>query len=1599
MFSFRYRTILTTALFLILSASHVFAAVWISEIMADNDGSLLDGDGDESDWIELYNDASETVDLSGWYLTDNATNLTQWALPETEITAHGFLIIFASDKDRSVAGAELHTNFKLSANGEYVALVHPDGSSIESAFSFPEQLEDVSWGYGFSGGTQTTTTTLIDSGAECTAHVPSDSSDSDAWTQVVFDDSNWRNGTTGVGYERSSGYEDYIGLDMESELYGQNPSVYIRIPFDYDGAPISTLRLRMKYDDGFVAYLNGTRIASINAPATPVWNSSATAYHSDALAVVFQNIDISAFTNALYWGPNILSIQGLNEGSTSSDLLLLPQLEAEYVATNPGTIETVTTGMLSSSTPGTANGTVTYQGYCETPIISRKHGICTSAFEVTISNRTEGAEIRYTTNGSTPTESNSTLYTGPITINKTTLLRASAFKPYHQPSTPNTQTYLFVEDVLTQDGSNLQPYANWGHAGPDWAVDPTMAASLITDFDGNSVSLSEALLDIPTVSLVTDWDYWWSDEDGPTLADGITPWLGIYADRIGQNAVRRPVSMEFFTADNSEEFSANGRVSIVGGGIGGTSASRWKADKLSMRIAFTDKLKYPVYGENAARKFNGLILDAHLGFTWAHSQTYGQRTHPKYLTDAIASDLQNALSGKGAPHGRFVHLYLNGLYWGLYDLHERPDEHFAAEYFGGQNEDYDSVKHWPDDTDSADSDHDGLPYNDNLTNGDDADLQSLLSLSRSGLSSLENYQAMEARLDIDRLIDYLLVNFFFGNNDWAHKNWYATHNHTDPQGKWRYHSWDVEHIIEVSMSSFDIASSITCDVTGKNDTGGPTEIHQDLTANEEYRLRFADHLHEFFFNEGILTTAAVTELVWNRVKEMQKGMLGEAARWADNTPNEGHDWYEWKDQMVQFRDLYLPYRSDIVFNQLKNRGLYPNTAAPEFMINGQRQHGGLIEANDLVSMDCANTIYYTTDGSDPRAIGGAIAGSLYSGPLSFSQPTQLKARAYNNGEWSALCEAVFWTVEAPLAVTELMYHAPGGNEEDFIEVRNISSAPVRLDGYKIDGAVDFKFGAGRLDPGTFMLAIQDIDGFSAVHSTNGISIAGEYSGDFDNHGETVDLEFHGHDLIRFTYSDARNWPQAADGAGHSLVPIDSAIDAEESGSLNYGGNWRASTDAGGSPGTADPTPQATVMLNEITAHTDTGEAPPFESNDQIELYNPTASAITLNGWYLSDDLDEPQKWAIPDGTIVPAYGFILFDEDDFHPDRVAGFGLDKAGELVVLSSSDGVADVIRFKGQENGVSLGRYPDGSGPWLTTQLTPAAPNQPVEESVWISALMYNPTAPDGYADGDAMEYIQLENRSDSSVLFETTAGAWRIDGGVSFTFPANFVMPANSTLWLVSFDPTNTPLLNLFCSTYGISAETETILGPYTGQLSNEGERVALERPQDSDDPLRPLDISWVIVDELFYFDQSPWPESADGTGYALVRSGLSSWSVPTDSDTDADQLDDDWENACFGNLSQNGTDDPDHDGFNNLQERIAGTNPTDAASRFRIDQITEPSIQWTAVEGRTYSVYWTDDLQKPFIQISAELAYPQNCYTDRLHNACSPNFYYLSVEQK
>lgn len=468
-----------------------------------------------------------------------------------------------------------------------------------------------------------------------------------------------------------------------------------------------------------------------------------------------------------------------------------------------------------------------------------------------------------------------------------------------------------------------------------------------------------------------------------------------------------------------------------------------------------------------------------------------------------------------------------------------------------------------------------------------------------------------------------------------------------------------------------------------------------------------------------------------------------------------------------------------------------------------------------------------------------------------------------------------------LRVSELMYDPPEGSSCEFLELCNTGTNVLDLSGVFLSGGVDFRFAGSRvtrLAPGAFVVVAANVAAFAARYATNGMAVAGAYSGKLDNAGEGLLVQGpNNRILVEFEYGNGRGWPLAASGAGHSLVPEPSAVAAEDGGSLDYGGNWRASAGIGGSPGRADPEPVRDVTLNEIMAHTDYADParPEYDSNDWIELYNASAAPCGLADWYLSDDAANLRKWPIPAACTIGAGSWLSFDEvSGFHTPLTAGFGLNKAGESVFLSylpgdSRDRVADCVAFRGQENGASLGRYPDGAESWLATVPTRDSANALAAAHPVITRIMYHP--PDYAAwsnDSTVAEYVEIRNPSAAPVALWNETGAWRLDGQVQLTFPAGLALAPGASLLAVSFPPSDAARARVLVDVYGPTGALQCVVGPWAGHLDNGGGRVALERPLAPDLPEDP--VAWVVVDEVVYSDRAPWPTEADGTGRPLVR---------------------------------------------------------------------------------------------------------------------------------
>jgi hypothetical protein len=863
-------------------------------------------------------------------------------------------------------------------------------------------------------------------------------------------------------------------------------------------------------------------------------------------------------------------------------------------ATNPP--EAPAFGYFVTPTPGTANPASAVPGFVSSPATDIDRGLFSAPFSVTLSCSVPGATILYTLDGSIPVEGapataaippadDSSLPVGSISISGTTILRARSVKVGLGPSKVDTHTYLFPAQVLTQTAppAHFPPSTNWSHYGTsDWPMDP----NIVNHASPESRCTVDDLLAIPSVSLVMDW----SELFGTA---------GIYPAKspVPQEGLDKAANLELLNSggnpaspNSGEPFSVQGRTHI----FGGTSQQRWKVDKLSMNFNVVGSVGTGVYGDTATGTYGTFILDARMGNTWLHSTDDEQRTRGDYIRDEVAAETQR-LQGYAGTHSRRIHLYLNGMYWGLYTLHEKPSADFQAAYQGGDPGDWDVLKHSPLRDDCLDSGtfvNPALAATVKTNNTAYVNYQAMLATVATGvnLTSSTNYAAVGAKLDIDAFIDYILLNFYLGNFDWSHQNWYGSYRRNHPDGRWRFHSWDAEHVLRTEKEDF----------SNNNQNATPTFIHQRLATNAEYRMRFADRMHKWFFNGGLFTTEKLTEICNRQFAEIDAAMRCESARWGDNraparaAPNtnitytRGVEWLNEKNRML---DVVVPARNSLILNSLKAKpnALYPrvdptNTASAVFHAPAYAQHGGRVPAGHTLTITNSNgglgVVLYTLDGSDPRLTGGAVSPSAltYSDPVPLAGSVTVRSRTYLGGVWSALNEATFsvgtvapasgnliiskimWKPAPPTEADELAGFSDD-SEFEFLELYNPSSNPVDLTGIQIDHGLDIApmaTGPEDLAPGGRAVLVAKPSAFLHRYGP-GLRVIGKFiNGSNLSGSERVTLlDANGTVLTSFVYNNTSTnpWPKTeTSGTGAALV----LINPETNPNPALGTNWRAS---------------------------------------------------------------------------------------------------------------------------------------------------------------------------------------------------------------------------------------------------------------------------------------------------------------------------------------------------------------------------------------------------------------------------------------------------------
>jgi len=654
------------------------SALVLSEFMASNNDGLLDAEGESSDWIEIFNSGSEAVDLTGLHLTDDPAALDRWEFQAgTMLAPGGFLVVFASGKDIVFAdGFEQHTDFRLSAGGEYLALVDADGTTIIDEFApeFPAQQEDIS--YGLPMESVGLTTTHVAAGAMGKALVPTNGSLGLAWTQPDFDDASWPiSGPTGFGYENSPGDPINYSGEIETTIPAGTLSYYLRVPFSLASLDdLGSLALKMKFDDGFVAYLNGHRFASANAPDTVQYNSVATANHDDFLADDFIEFDASMAIRHLRVGENVLAIHALNL-SNSSDALHVPEL----VSTGSQLLAGAVAGYFNAPTPGYGNDDAVVAGYTEAPQLSVPHGFYETAQSVALSSATPEAVVVYTTDGSTPAVDgnlnviNGQLYSSPLVVAGTTTLRAAAFRAEYQPSPLVASTYLFVDDIIGQSPGGQVP-------GPEWAPDGVNGQFLNYGIDPDIINLygaqavKDSLASLSTFSITTDIG---------NLFDSST---GIYVNAGNRGRDwERPASVELI--DDAGGFQINAGLRIRGG-FSRNDFNPKHAFRFYFRGEYgATKLEYPVFGDEGTDKFDVLDLRTAQNYSWSS----GGDNENTFVREVFGRDFQRD-ADQPYTRSRYHHLYLNGVYWGIFQTQERIEKYYGQSYLGGDETDYDVVK-------------------------------------------------------------------------------------------------------------------------------------------------------------------------------------------------------------------------------------------------------------------------------------------------------------------------------------------------------------------------------------------------------------------------------------------------------------------------------------------------------------------------------------------------------------------------------------------------------------------------------------------------------------------------------------------------------------------------------------------------------------------------------------------------------------------------------------------------------------------------------------------------------------------------------------------
>ena len=1078
-----------TILLFLLNARFSSGQIVINEFVPANiDG--LSNVGEYDDWIEIYNDGSSSVNLQGYGLTDDPTKPFLFRFPSYSLDDGDYVIVFANDVSNNLPVDHWETAVK----------------------------SNTTWRY-FAGTSQPDTN----------------------WRNLSFNDNVWSSGTGGIGYGDG---------DDQTSISSNSKSVMMRKTFTVtDTGDIVKAIFNIDFDDGFVAFLNGSEIARKNFGVVgdrPSYNDLASASHE---ARMYQGDDPDSFyidpvylKTILKLGSNVLAVEVHNQTSSSNDLSAIPFLsfgmqtsgmtfstpptwfntnssdafsakfkmaragETIYLFNPSGNIvdQKTYTNMESNHAMGrkpdgssswcviktpspesSNNSSTCYTGYALPPVFSKSPGFYSSSQTLTLTDNTPGGVIRYTTNGDIPT-TNSKTYTSSLSISASKTIRARVFASGYLPSPVVTNTYVINTTIK-----------------------------------------------LPVFCITTDslnlWDYNTGIYVMGPNAEPNSP----YKNANFWQDWRKPAAVEYYDKNKNRVFNFDSEIRIYG------NYSRSKPQK-SLEIYLKDQfgtgeLNYSFIPDKPAIDKTDNIVLRNAGTDWnvvhfrdAFMERVMKTTHSGYLgTEPVV-------------------MYLNGSYWGVFTYHENHDHHWIENNFGYKD---DEVDYLVESGSSID-----------VKNGsDDFFWDSYNYATTQNANSATYYDDINEYWDLDNYKDYFIAETYYNNGDWI-GDW--TNNiklwrPTEPGGKLRYLLYDLDFGCAGSGSASDnrLATAINPPANCNS-----SNIFKAVLNNSKFKREFINRYADLI--NTVFKPSTMLGVMHSFQDSMSYDMTKHFAKWGSTMSN----WQSKINTMTSF---------------INNRpGIARDHIESEFNLNKQvtltfnvsPAGAGRVQVSTIVPTSYPWTgVYFDGNPVTITAIPNpGFTFDRWNSNHAISNDHN-QSTTYNFSDNTESITVYFnGTSQAPLlTISELNYNSDTAlNAGDWIELHNYGSGALNISGWTLKDMDDnnaFVFPVGTVISanGYLVVAAEMLKFETQFPSVN--NVIGPLGFQYANGGDQVRLFDANNALfLSFYYQDLAPWPIEADGRGFTCELSTSTAN------LNNGNSWLAGC-LGGSPGHARTT--------------------------------------------------------------------------------------------------------------------------------------------------------------------------------------------------------------------------------------------------------------------------------------------------------------------------------------------------------------------------------------------------------------------------------------------